>query len=88
MEPLPKVLHGRKALFVVPLYVGPVEEGERALAPLRGGVGARWPMRSPQFPTSRFSNNWTRSRRTARMDGAALACVCSGCRSRWRAWSQ
>lgn len=37
MEPLPKVLHGRKALFVVPLYVGPVEEGERALAPLRGG---------------------------------------------------
>ncbi len=35
MEPFPEVLHGQNLLFVAPLYVGPIEEGERALAPLR-----------------------------------------------------
>lgn len=35
MEPFPEPLHGQKMLFVVLLYVGPIEEGERALAPLR-----------------------------------------------------
>lgn len=35
VEPFPEPLHGQKLLFVVPLYVGPVEQGERVLAPLR-----------------------------------------------------
>jgi FAD/FMN-containing dehydrogenase len=35
MEPYPEALHGQNLLFVAPLFVGPIEEGERALAPLR-----------------------------------------------------
>ena len=33
--PFPEALYGQKLLFVVPLYVGPVDEGERVAAPLR-----------------------------------------------------
>ena len=35
MEPFPEPLHGQKLLFVVPLYIGSIADGERALAPLR-----------------------------------------------------
>jgi FAD/FMN-containing dehydrogenase len=35
MAPFPEPLYGQQLLFVVPLYVGSIEDGERAIAPLR-----------------------------------------------------
>ncbi len=35
VEPFPEPLHGQKVLAVVPLYVGSLEDGARAIAPLR-----------------------------------------------------
>ncbi len=84
-ERFPAPLHGQKLLFVRPLYVGPVKEGERIVAPLRT-VGS--PIADAVGPTSyvavqqtleeilpRGIHAWSRVEYLRQLDGDAMAVI-------------